>query len=295
MKNSSKTIVFFGSGPVAAESLAFLAEHFDIEVVFTKAVPSHHKGIAPVEALAKKIGLPTIFASNKTELDQLLFDKKPSSRLGIVVDYGVIMSASVINYFELGIINSHFSLLPEWRGADPITFSLLSGQEKTGVSLMVIEPTLDTGKLITQKSLKINSDDNNSTLTTKLINLSNQLMLTYLPRYISGDIKPHNQPHPNRATYSTKLTKADGIIDWSKPAAKIEREIRAYLGWPGSVAQLADKRVIIKSARITDTKEDLLDMKCGDGRYLSIEELVAPSGRLMNAKEFINGYGRLLS
>lgn len=287
---ASESIVFFGSGPVAAKSLESLAQNFQIESVITKAVPTYHKGNAPVEILATSLNLPIIFASNKAELDDLFDNKTFNSSLGVVVDYGVIMSKKVIDSFHLGIINSHFSLLPQWRGADPITFSLLSGQPKTGVSLMLIEPTLDTGKLLTQKQLILSPDDTNQSLTTKLISLSNQLLNEYIPRYINGEIKPKNQPHPDRATYSRKLSKNDGIIDISKPADQIEQEIRAFLGWPGSRITVNDNKIIITKSHTSNSQTTPLDIKCGDGKYLCIDELIAPSGRKMSARDYLNGY-----
>lgn len=258
--------------------------------MITKAVPAHHKGEAPVETLAKERGLPLHFASNKKELDELFEATQFSSDTGIVVDYGVIISKEVIDHFPFGIVNSHFSLLPQWRGADPITFSILSGQEKTGVSLMVIEPALDTGKLITQKVLHIAPDDTTPSLTDKLVSLSNQLLAEYLPRYMNGEITPKNQPHPDRVTYSRKLTKADSILDFSKPAEVLEREVRAFTGWPKSRTTLFDHQVIITKAHVSDTKNTALDIKCGDGKYFSIDELIGPSGRKMDAKSFLNGY-----
>jgi methionyl-tRNA formyltransferase len=290
MTNTSKTILFFGSGPVAAASLRSLADNFSVEAVITKAVPAHHKGIAPVEELADELGLPIIFATTKKELDQVFAERTFTSKVGVVVDYGVIISQAVINAFPLGIVNSHFSLLPEWRGADPITFSILSGQEKTGVSLMVIEPTLDTGKLITQKVLPIASDDTTPTLTKKLVTLSNTLLVEYLPRYIDGEIAPKNQPHPDRVTFSRKLTKDDSILDFSKPAAQLEREVRAFTGWPKSRTTLLGQDVIVTKAHVSQTQETKLDIPAGDGQYLSIDELIAPSGRKMDAKSFLNGY-----
>lgn len=291
MKNTSKTILFFGSGPVAAASLESLAGSFSIETVITKAVPPHHKDPAPVEELAKKLGLPTLFASTKKELDTVFSEQSFSSPVGVVVDYGVIISQFVIDQFPLGIVNSHFSLLPQWRGADPITFSLLSGQEKTGVSLMVIEPTLDTGKLITQKVLQAPlSQETTPTLTNKLVALSNQLLDEYLPRYIDGEITPKNQPHPDRVTYSRKLTKADGVLDFKKSAPKLEREIRAFTGWPKSRTQVFNQDVIVTKAHVSSSPKTKLDILCGDGQYLSIDELIGPSGRKMDAKSFLNGY-----
>lgn len=250
MTNTSKTVLFFGSGPVAAASLAFLAKHFSIEAVVTKTVPPHHKQKAPVEELARALELPLLFANTKSELDTLFTQFAPLSQVGVIIDYGVIVSENVIGRFPLGIVNSHFSLLPQWRGADPITFSVLSGQDKTGVSLMVIEPTLDTGKLIVQRSLPIFDDTATPLLTEQLIELSNQLLLEYLPKYLDGQVTLRAQPHPDRATYSRKLTKQDGIIDWHKPAAEIEREIRAFADWPQSKARLGDVDVIITKAHV---------------------------------------------
>src|SRR5438045_3687175 len=144
MKKTSKTIAFFGSGPVAADSLIFLAEYFEIEVVVTKPVPAHHKVKAPVEEVARAKNLKLLFANNRSGLDKLIQEKPFKSELGIIVDFGVIVSQKVIDAFKLGIINSHFSLLPRWRGADPITFAILEGDAKTGVSLMLIDEQLDT-------------------------------------------------------------------------------------------------------------------------------------------------------
>jgi methionyl-tRNA formyltransferase len=290
MTNTSKTILFFGSGPVAAASLESLADHFEVEVVITKAVPAHHKGVAPVEELAKKRNLPILFANTKQELDTLMAGLSFKSLVGVIVDYGVIVSQEVIDRFPLGIVNSHFSLLPEWRGADPITFSILSGQEKTGVSLMVIEPTLDTGKLITQKVLPISPDDTTPTLTDKLVAFSNTLLAEYLPRYIEGEIVPKNQPHPDRVTFSRKLTKDDSILDFKKPAVQLEREVRAFIGWPKSRATVLGQEVIVTKAHVSTVAETKLDIPCGDGQYLSIDELIGPSGRKMDAKSFLNGY-----
>ncbi len=256
MKKTSETIVFFGSGPVAAASLGHLSEVFSIEAVITKARAAHHRVAAPVEILASTKDLPLLFANTRQELDELLEKTNLKSRVGVIVDFGVIVSQGAIDHFELGIINSHFSLLPEWRGADPITFAVLSGQPKTGVSLMLIEPTLDTGKILTQKSLPITPKDTTPTLTDKLINLSNLLLAEYLPQYLEGSVKPRSQPHPDRATYSRKLTKEDGTINWDKSAAELEREIRAYAEWPRSRTMLDNKEVIVVAAHVVPGNND---------------------------------------
>lgn len=301
-QNSGEPIVFFGSGPVAAASLDFLSDHFPIEMVITKAAPAHHKEAAPVEVLVKHKGLPVLFANTKAELDELMARQQFNSRLGVIVDFGVIVSQQTIDSFPLGIVNSHFSLLPEWRGADPITFSILSGQSKTGVSLMLIEPSLDTGKILTQKSLPVNSDETTPSLTKRLVNFSNELLLEYLPQYLDGTITPHSQSHPDRATYSRKLTKEDGHIDWSKPAAQIEREIRAFIGWPGSFTELAGKKVTVTKAHVVDDsgqpgtpaiKDKTLLVYCGE-QALAID-MIKPEGKKeMAGWSFVAGHKHLL-
>jgi methionyl-tRNA formyltransferase len=298
MTKTSKTIVFFGSGPVAAKSLEFLIQHFTIEAVITKSVPNHHKEPAPVETLAKANSLSTFFANDKTQLDKLFTDNHFSSSAGLVVDYGVIISSTTINKFEQGIINSHFSLLPRWRGADPISFAVLSGDKVTGVSIMKIVPKLDEGDLISQSELALNHAITTPELTDKLVELSNKLLARDLPKYLDGNIKLFPQATDMVVTYSRKLTKADGNIDWHKPAVELERQIRAFIEWPKSRAVLANKDVIITSVSVLDYTGQpgqlVVDNRgvivcCGHGALL-INRLKPAGKREMTGKEFMAGY-----
>jgi methionyl-tRNA formyltransferase len=248
MKKISETIVFFGSGPVAARALELLSNNFNIEAVITKPAKSH-KDRVPVIDVSTKLGLKTYTFAKRTELDQFFKTAYFKSRVGILVDYGIIVSKTVIEYFPLGIVNSHVSLLPEWRGADPITFSILSGQSLTGVSLMLIDEGMDTGQLLDQKQLPLDKLDNVS-LTAKLIPLSDSMLAEDIPKYLNGELKAYPQPADAEPSYSRKLNKADGIIDWHKTAEQIEREIRAYINWPNSTTQIKDKVVIITAAHV---------------------------------------------
>jgi methionyl-tRNA formyltransferase len=286
-----ESIVFFGSGPLAAASLRFLHTNFNVEAAVTKPTTRD-------EMAASAPGVPLFLASNKQELTELLGTKPFKSRLGVLVDFGIIVEKAVIDYFPLGIINSHFSLLPRWRGADPITFAILEGDTKTGVSLMLIDEGLDTGKLITQKTLHIKPDTTTPTLTDELVDLSNELLKEFIPRYVSGKVIPHNQPHPDRATHSHKLERLDGLIDWTKPAERIEREIRAFLGWPGSRTTLAGKEVTITKAHVVDGKgqpgmpevrgKELLIYTGTDA--LSIDKLKPSGKKEMPIQAFLAGY-----
>lgn len=286
------TIIFFGSGPVASATLQSLQKaSFTLEAIITKPRPPHHHGSVPVLEFAQKNKIAFFTPSNKTELTDLFGTQHFKSPVGLVVDYGIIISQQVIDAFVHGIVNSHFSLLPEWRGADPITFAVLSGQQQTGVSLMLINSKLDEGKLIAQKKINITNDINVIELTKKLIELSNNMLVNYLPKYIQGDIRPYNQPSDRPITYSRKLTKEDGIINWQKPAEQIEREVRAFQGWPKSKAVLFGHNVIITKTRVAQRQHDgALVIPCGNNTHLEITELKAPSGRTVSGADFLRGY-----
>jgi len=309
MKKTSKPIVFFGSGPVAAASLELLTANFTIEAVVTKPRPTHHKGDTPVLDVAQRLSLPVKTASNKNELDNLFSNRPFKSTLGVLVDFGIIVSRKVIDYFPLGIVNSHFSILPEWRGADPITFAILSGQKTTGVSLMLLVEAMDEGPLLAYGEYDI--DDNTTTieLTRDLIDLSDALLADQLPKYMAGETLCLPQTVTGRGvSYSRKLTKNDGVLDWSKPAAVLEREIRAFITWPKSRTKLAGKDVIITKAHVVpgnspDKKpgdietslitEGVLMIETGDGR-LCIDMLKPASKQEMTGKAFIAGHKKQL-
>lgn len=297
MNQKSLSLIFFGSGPVAAVSLQNIADNFIVELVITKRRPAHHKDPAPVETFANSKQLTLAYADTKTELETLLNDYAFTSTVGVVIDYGVIISEAAIDMFTHGIINSHFSILPQWRGADPITFSLLSGQTQTGVSLMTIDHGLDTGAIIAQAPVLIDSNDTNQILTQNLIQISDALINAVLPDYVAGSIVAIAQAN-TPVTYSRKLTKADGVMDFNKPATVLEREIRAYSDWPksrttlGTVDVIITKAIIVPkqlvSGEIVITDDQLIvGTKVGS---LAITELMPLGKQKMSSAAFLNGY-----
>lgn len=309
MKKMSEPIVFFGSGPVAAASLQLLTESFTIEAVITKPRPEGHKGSIPVIDVAKNFNLPVKTARSSKDLDTIFIDSPFKSKVGVLVDFGIFVSQQVIDYFPSGIINSHFSLLPEWRGADPITFSILSGQNKTGVSLMQVVKAMDEGPLLAQAIFKLSPHITAPQLTSKLIDLSDSLLQEILPLWMSGDIEaiPQNQSHISgklAPTYSRRLTKEDGRVDWNKKAEAIEREIRAYILWPKSSTTLNNIDLTITKAHVvhktgpvgTITIHDHLPaVYCGSD-LLVLDKVKPASKQEMTGQAFLAGYGnRLLS
>ncbi len=289
--SSEPSIVFFGTGPVSRQCLDGIAGHFDLEAIITKpdsVSPHGRTHPTPVKDWAGEHNIPLHQPADKSELAALVTPGHFTSRAGLVVDYGLIIPESVIATFPLGIINSHFSLLPEWRGADPITFALLSGQPVTGVSLMRIVPTLDEGDLLAQTEYPLPPGITISVLTQALGSLSNELLISKLPDYLDGILQPYPQDSSKPITYSRKLTKADGTIDWTKPAARLEREIRAYQGWPGSRTTLEDTEVTITAAHTSNTPREPLACPTSDG-YLVIDRLKPAGKREMSSAEFLAG------
>jgi methionyl-tRNA formyltransferase len=225
----------------------------------------------------------------------------------VLIDFGIIVAQDVIDSFELGIVNSHFSLLPEWRGADPITFSILSGQDKTGVSLMLLVPAMDEGPLLAIGEYDLPTDITTPELTYDLINLSYALLRETLPKYIAGNVHPTPQErvatvvgYSDQASYSRKLTKEDSVLDWNKPATQLEREIRAFLDWPKSRCVIGGHAVIITKAH-AEVGEGVPGALWLEGKHLGVYcqkdilmiHKLKPAGKQeMSVEAFLNGYGK---
>lgn len=297
MKKKLSKIVFFGSGPVASKSLRLLQENFDIECVITKPSTKHE-----MQSIVPKTTVHV--ASSRLELDDLIKKIEPKTDIAVLIDFGIIVSKFVIDAFPKGIVNSHFSLLPELRGADPITFALLSGQKKTGVSMMLISEGMDDGDILAYSDEQITKNDNSSTLTDKLIETSNNQLVACLPMYIEDKIKPMNQIQAGQSigifepSYSRKLKKEDGRIDWQEPAELIERKVRAFYEWPKTYTNISGKDLIIRECEVvnqqgtagtfTYSKNELV-IHCGKDA-ISVK-LIQPAGKKeMPIKAFLAGY-----
>jgi methionyl-tRNA formyltransferase len=270
--------------------------------VVTKPRPQHHHGDVPVLSAAEELGLKIEQAATKGELDALMDGQPFKSRLGVLVDFGIIVSQKVIDYFPLGIVNSHFSILPEWRGADPITFAVLSGQKMTGVSLMYLVEAMDEGPLLGYGEQLLDDDMTTPQLTEKLIHLSDALLKHELPKVLNGESKGGTpQSITGRdVSYSRKLTKDDGLIDWSKPAVQLEREVRAFQEWPKSRAAVGMDVIITKAHVLKQSGKPgvktILDklpvVYCGQDA-LAIERLKPAGKKEMTGEAFLAGYKNL--
>src|SRR5690606_6849917 len=169
--------------------------------------------------------------------------------LMIVIAYGLILPKAVLAIPRHGCWNVHASLLPRWRGAAPIQRAILAGDSETGVCLMRMEPGLDTGPIILRESTPIHADDTGQSLHDRLAALGARVLAEGLSRLADGRL-PQSQPQPSEGvTYAHKLDKAESLLDWARPAAVLDRTIRAFEPWPGTQADLAGESVRIWKAQ----------------------------------------------
>jgi len=294
----SKRLVFFGNERLATATTtsvpvlrALITAGYEVTAVLAShADPiSRQKRDLEIGPVAQAHGIPVILPGEKISLADKV--RRHSAEVAVLVAYGRIIPQSVIDLFPKGIINLHPSLLPELRGPTPIETAILKGQTGTGVSLMRIVAAMDAGPVYAQGHLKLDGSESKQILVDKLGNLGAKLLLTELPGILDGSRKP--TPQEDRpATYTKLIKKSDGVVDWTKPAEVIEREVRAYLGWPKSQAKLKNFDVIITKVRVAKSEGDgSLVQKCGEG-WLEILQLIAPSGRLVSGQEFLRGYSK---
>lgn len=241
------------------------------------------------------------------EIEQIvtgpLSDLKPhEAKLAVLAAYGRIIPQRVLDEFPLGIINIHPSMLPQYRGPTPIEQAILDGASKTGVSIMKLTAGMDEGPIYKQKTLHIQPNESKASLTERLQQLGADLLRDILPAIADGSLKPRQQPHPDRATYSKKITKENGTLDFSKPADVLEREIRAYADWPKSRTVLAGIDMVITVATAIENtgkpgeitvKDKQLIIYCGQGA-LNIRSLKPAGKKNMTAEAFIAGYRQRL-
>ncbi|MDQ3065472.1 MAG: methionyl-tRNA formyltransferase [bacterium] len=225
------------------------------------------------------------------------------AQLAVLAAYGRIIPQTILDEFPLGIINVHPSLLPVYRGPTPIEQAILDGDTKTGVSIMQLTAGMDEGPIYKQKTENLTGKESKAELTLELQKIGAEMLLEVLPGIANGSLKPRQQPHPIRTSYSRKLTKADGNLDFSKPAEVLEREIRAFIEWPKSSTKLANIDVIITQASVIDYngetgQSEIIDHQlivyCSE-KALKIEKLKPTGKPEMTGEAFIAGYGSRLN
>lgn len=302
---SGTRIVFFGNERIATGVntdvpvlKTLLKNGYDIAAIVTnyEAGKSRRSRQLEIAKVAEEHKIPLLIPDKLSDIKQQLIDYR--CPVGVLVAYGKIVPEEIINIFPKGIVNIHPSLLPKHRGPTPIEAAILEGDQKTGVSLMLLAKEMDAGPILAQKTVHLNGNETKQQLADSLLELGKKLLLENLPKYITGDIKPRKQPHPDRATYSQKLTKENSPIDWTKPAIVIEREIRAFSEWPKSRTVLGKQEIVVTKAHVVEATgrpgEIKLDNKnlvvCTGQASLAIDNLKPAGKPEMTAQAFLAGY-----
>ncbi len=293
MTSTSKTIIFFGTEDFSLVTLEkLISSGYHIAAVVTK--PDSHKGrghkVTPpaVKVLAEKHDIPVWQPQKVAEVNDKVAALAPVA--GVLVSYGKIIPQSTIGLFSPGIINVHPSLLPKYRGPSPIESAILSGDSETGVTIMQLSAAMDAGPVYAAKKYPLNGTETRPELYTQLGLLGSNLLVNVLPGILDGSHTPTPQDD-QAATYCKLLQKTDGLLNPSAiTAIEAERKVRAYLGFPKTKIVINDNEIIITKAHVTDQQKTPLDIQCHGGAFLSIDELIAPSGRRMNSADFLRGY-----
>jgi len=194
----------------------------------------------PVKQAAVALGLPVLQPSTlrkgSDEGDAAVEQLRAwAPDLCIVAAYGLILAPRVLAIPTFGCLNVHASLLPAGRGASPIAQALLDGAQQAGVSIMLMDPGMDTGPVLAQEHLDVTTDDTTESLGARLADLGAALLVRMLPHWLAGEVAPVPQDElPGTVSTCRLIRKEDGLIDWSMPAVQIERMTRAYAPWPGA-------------------------------------------------------------
>jgi len=261
---------------------------------------------SPVKKAAMEWGLPVVqpVSFRDTEAVAQLASFRPG--VIVVAAFGQILPRSVLDIPRHRCINIHPSLLPKFRGASPVAAAILSGDEFTGVSIMLMDRGLDTGPVLAQAQVPISGQDTTGSLTAKLSLLAAQLLLEVLPRWTRGEITPRPQ-NETKASYSGEFSKKDGEIDWHLPAVDIWRRVRAFHPWPGCYTEWQGKQLKIIEAiplpgdkklevgQVVALNEEgvAFGVNTGEG-VLGISKVQLEGKRTMSAAEFLRGQRQLI-
>jgi methionyl-tRNA formyltransferase len=294
-------IVFMGSPDFAVPALEALVLHYVVAGVVTQPDrPSGRGGMLkapPVKEAALRLGLAILQPEKVRQPEAMQQLRLWAPDLIVVAAFGQILRSELLELPKFGCINIHGSLLPRWRGAAPIQAAILAGDTETGVTIMKMDPGVDTGAILSQRSIPIAPDETAGTLFVKLAPLGADLLLDSLPCYLSGELAPMPQP-AGGITYTPMLKKEDGRLDFSQPAKVLERRVRAFDPWPGTWFEWNGTSLKILRARTSAEKSPGVGRRftiegipaVGTGEGILILEEVQPAGkRYMPGKAFLAG------
>lgn len=294
-------LVFMGSPQFAVPTLEALYQEFKIVAVFSQADKPTGRGkiltATPVKQAAQDLGLTCHEPENLKDSQVLAILKELKPDAIIVVAYGKFLPKDVLNLPPLGCLNLHASLLPRHRGPSPISAALLSGDEQTGATVMLMDSGMDTGQILAQSIVQIGPGDTAGELHDKLMEQGAFLMVETIKKLAKKEIVSVPQDE-SRATYSKLLKKTDGLMDWNLDASRLDRIVRAMNPWPGAFFKLRREAVKVwrgspleghgQPGIVVDVTSKGVFVGTGRGLYC-LEEVQAPSKKRISAPDFARG------
>jgi methionyl-tRNA formyltransferase len=289
-------VIFMGSPDFSVPVLDALVEAgHEIACVYCQPPRPAGRGKkerpTPVQARAEELGLPVRHPVNfKDPADVAAFEAL-QAEIAVVVAYGLLLPQSILDAPEHGCLNIHASLLPRWRGAAPIHRAILEGDDKTGVCIMQMEAGLDTGPVLLRQETDITAEDTTALLHDRLSEMGADAITVALDSL--EQLVPEPQPDAG-VTYAKKIDKAEAKIDWTRPAAEIDRQIRGLSPFPGAWAMLNGERIKFHMSRVTEGDAapgeviGAFTIACGEG---AVEILTAQreGKRAMPVTEILKG------
>lgn len=297
--------VFFGSGTFGLAVLEAALDVASIDLVAVVSTPDRPAGRGrasvgtPVAARARELGLPLLQPPRLRDADAVEAVATLRPEMGLLADYGQIVPARLVNVPPHGILNVHPSLLPRHRGASPIPGAILAGDPETGVTLMRMDAGLDTGPVIAAVRHGLDGRETTPQLEMTLAAMVPGLLRESVPAWLEGRIHAVAQDE-RLATLTRPLRRGDGRLDPARPAAELERQVRAFQPWPGSFVEAGGVRVIVWAARVLDGSDastapgTLVGRSHGlglvtAGGVLELIEVQPAGGRRMSGAELVRG------
>jgi methionyl-tRNA formyltransferase len=302
-------IIFFGTPEFAVPTLReLLAAGHDVAAVVTQPDRPRGRGQkpspGPVKVFAEDRSLRVLQPDRLRDEGFLALLAELAPDLGVVAAYGKILPAAILASPRLGLINVHASLLPRWRGASPIHRAVMAGDTETGVSIMRVVQALDAGGVFARTRRPIGPDETSDDVERDLAGLGARLVLPVIDALAAGTAADAPQ-EDTLVTYAPRLTREDGVIAWSEPAAVIHNQVRGLHPWPHAVTTLEGARVIVlrtslapappqpagqaRPGEVLVIGRDGLIVQAGDGRPISLLQLQAEGRRALGARDFAAG------
>ncbi len=296
-------LVFMGTPRFSVPTLRALARAgHDIAGVVSRIDKPAGRGrelaAPPVKLAAQELGVPLFQPRRVRDAEFIATLRELTPEAIVVAAYGQILPQEILGLPKFGCINIHASLLPAYRGAAPINWAIIRGEAETGITIMQMDESMDTGAILLQERIPIDARDTAGSLTEKLSVLGSALIVRALPLIAAGGLKPEQQD-VSKATLAPILKKADGLIDWSLPAAEIHNRVRGMSPWPGAYTFLEGRLIkILASAYRPGTSgqgelqsPDNSTLTAGTGSGLLDILMIQPEGKKpMTAAEFLRGH-----